>query len=320
MSQQRVNPVLKIDPEFESRIPPLTSDEFQQLEQNILSEGAVLMPLIVWGDTIVDGHNRYKIVQTHPEIIFEVFEKDFDNRYEALAWICKNQLGRRNLTPIQKQVLYGEQYEAEKMVDSFRGNQYTSPRESAAGQNDPQQNYRHHTRQRIAQEAGVSEATIKRYSQYTQGVSAAEEVSPGFRQKVLSGNIKPTQKEMQAVARASPEERKSVIDQVFRRGRKSPNEVRGKKRKKLPDVTLNTTADADEHTVTVESAVKQFEWKVTRALQSFDATLDDWPQLITDESYRQQVIATLQDLKHYILHIEGGTRYEWNHEARKIAL
>lgn len=66
------------------------------------------MPLIVWNGTIVDGHNRYKIVQEHPEIIFTVHEKDFDNRYEALVWICNNQLGRRNLTPVQKKMLVGD--------------------------------------------------------------------------------------------------------------------------------------------------------------------------------------------------------------------
>ena len=30
---------LKIDPEFQSQIPPLTNDEFKQLEENILKEG-----------------------------------------------------------------------------------------------------------------------------------------------------------------------------------------------------------------------------------------------------------------------------------------
>ncbi len=108
------NPVLQIDPEFESKIPPLTEDEYRQLEENIISEGIVLMPLIVWNGTIVDGHNRYKIVQEHPEIIFTVHEKDFDNRYEALVLICNNQLGRRNLTPVQKKMLIGERYDAEK--------------------------------------------------------------------------------------------------------------------------------------------------------------------------------------------------------------
>ena len=30
---------LKIDPEFQSQIPPLTDDEFKQLEENILRNG-----------------------------------------------------------------------------------------------------------------------------------------------------------------------------------------------------------------------------------------------------------------------------------------
>lgn len=107
---------LRIDPEFESKIPPLTDDEYRQLEENILSEEIVLTPLIVWKGTIVDGHNRYKIVQKNPDIPFTVHEKEFENRYEALAWICRNQLGRRNLTPIQKKMLIGDRYEAEKMA------------------------------------------------------------------------------------------------------------------------------------------------------------------------------------------------------------
>ena len=52
---------LKIDPEFQSQIPPLTDDEFKQLEENILKEGKLISPLIVWGNTLVDGHNRYEL-------------------------------------------------------------------------------------------------------------------------------------------------------------------------------------------------------------------------------------------------------------------
>ena len=61
---------LKIDPEFQSQIPPLTDDEFKQLEENILKAGKLLSPLIVWNNTLVDGHNRYAILQKHPEIYF----------------------------------------------------------------------------------------------------------------------------------------------------------------------------------------------------------------------------------------------------------
>ena len=58
---------LRIDPEFEEKIPPLTDDEFTQLEANIMAEGALLSPLIVWDGVIVDGHNRYRIIQKHPQ-------------------------------------------------------------------------------------------------------------------------------------------------------------------------------------------------------------------------------------------------------------
>ena len=117
---------LKIDPEFQSQIPPLTDDEFKQLEENILKEGKLLSPLIVWNNTLVDGHNRYEIVQEHPEISFSTMPLPFESREEVLAWICKNQLGRRNLTPEQKKFLIGKQYSVEHRKPGGNGNnQYT---------------------------------------------------------------------------------------------------------------------------------------------------------------------------------------------------
>ena len=57
---------LKIDPEFQSKIPPLTFEELNLLETNILEEGRILSPLIVWNGLIVDGHNRFAILKNHP--------------------------------------------------------------------------------------------------------------------------------------------------------------------------------------------------------------------------------------------------------------
>ena len=84
---------LKIDPEFQSQIPPLTDDEFKQLEENILKEGKLISPLIVWNNTLVDGHNRYAILQKHPEIYFSTMPLPFESREEVLAWICKTSWG-----------------------------------------------------------------------------------------------------------------------------------------------------------------------------------------------------------------------------------
>ena len=121
---------LKIDPEFQKQINPPSFEETHQLEMNILKEERVLNPIITWNGYIVDGHTRYQVLRRYPFIPFEVIEKEFANRYEALVWICKNQLGRRNLTPEQKKFLIGKQAEAEKQIKSFHGNQYTLASES----------------------------------------------------------------------------------------------------------------------------------------------------------------------------------------------
>ena len=75
---------LKIDPEFQGKIPPLTFEELNQLEANILRDGRIINPIIVWRGLIVDGHNRYTIAKKHPEIPFTVHEKEFASRYEAI--------------------------------------------------------------------------------------------------------------------------------------------------------------------------------------------------------------------------------------------
>lgn len=80
---------LRIDPEFESKIPPLSAEEFRQLEENILSDGIVINPIIVWNGVIVDGHNRFHILEKHPHIQYSIHEKQFDDRFSVIAWICK---------------------------------------------------------------------------------------------------------------------------------------------------------------------------------------------------------------------------------------
>ena len=171
---------LKVDPEFQGKIPPLTFEELNQLEANILRDGRIINPIIVWEELIVDGHNRFTIAKKHPEIPFTVHEKEFANRYEAIIWICKNQLGRRNLTPEQKSYLIGKQYEAEKHADFNRGNQYTSSKKSGCYQNGNSQKL-NRTCERIASENGIGRNTVIRAEQFAKGVDAAEEAVPGTR-------------------------------------------------------------------------------------------------------------------------------------------
>ena len=99
---------LKIKQEFKNLISPLGEDEFAQLQDNILNQGAVLSPISVWNNVILDGHNRWEIVCKHPErhIIFQTVEiSGIENDNDAAIWIIKNQFGRRNLTDFDRNEL-----------------------------------------------------------------------------------------------------------------------------------------------------------------------------------------------------------------------
>ena len=202
---------LKIDPEFQSKIPPLQFEEEQQLEQNIIAEGRLLNPIITWNGYILDGHTRYRILKKHGFIKFEVEEIQLANKYEALAWICKNQLGRRNLSPERKKFLLGKEYESTKLaVGAPLGSKHGIRK---CGQSD------HiftesRTCQRIASEHGVGEKTVRRAEKYSRGIDASEEAVPGAQEAILTGRIKATDAQIAALPAIPKEERPAILDEL----------------------------------------------------------------------------------------------------------
>ena len=298
---------LIIDPEFRDKIPPLTEDEFTLLEENILSDGAVFSPLIVWDGTILDGHNRYEIIQKHPELTYAVHKLSFDNRYEALSWICKHQLGRRNLTPQQKKYLIGQRYEAEKMAHGGE--------RVATVQNEPLPSS-HKTRAQIANDTSTSESYVMRAGWYAQGVDAAEEALPGIKQEILTGAIKPTETAVAAVAKAAPEERsrlaadlKKSKDDRDKKPRPAyhkapPAASRKAEMQKIAEISAEM--ERDKAPSTEENVLCSLDGEIVSFMELFDRIFQEYPRLLSDGHYRQELIQIMQKMKQYIADIEGG--------------
>lgn len=91
---------LAVDPEFRDLIPPLNEEELKLLEESLVADGCE-SPLTVWNGVIIDGHNRYAICRKH-DIPFSIQEKNFSSRDDAMLWMLRNQLGRRNLNDYQR--------------------------------------------------------------------------------------------------------------------------------------------------------------------------------------------------------------------------
>jgi hypothetical protein len=78
---------MQILQELESLIPPLSNEEFKQLERNILEEG-IREPLITWNGILIDGHNRYRIAQEH-DMNYETLEKKTLFHKKFVFWLVR---------------------------------------------------------------------------------------------------------------------------------------------------------------------------------------------------------------------------------------
>jgi len=172
--------VLKINPDFENLIPPLSEDEFNGLEKSILEEG-VREPIVVWtkhefanpdwelepdpaltSETfIVDGHNRYKIA-TKYGLDFDTVEYDFEDEDAVKVWMIDTQLGRRNLPDIDRILL--EQERASITREKANANQGTRTDLQPSVQMDKRFKAVD-TRAEIAEKANVSLGSVARVEQ-----------------------------------------------------------------------------------------------------------------------------------------------------------
>ena len=93
-----------VDPDLKAFIDPLTPDEHDALERSLLAEGC-RDALVMWGDVLVDGHNRYGICQKHG-IAFQTLQSNlFKTMEDVHLWMIDQHLGRRSVSDFQRGVL-----------------------------------------------------------------------------------------------------------------------------------------------------------------------------------------------------------------------
>ncbi len=151
---------LKVDPEFANLIYDHTEDEVERLEENIKREGC-RVPLMVWGETIVDGHNRYDICHRN-NIPFAIERIDFEDKDAAKAWIINDQLARRNLAPYQRSALVLK--EKKILEREAKERQREAGKQHGRGQKVRQNSDTpiQRTDEQLAEKAGVSRDTIRK--------------------------------------------------------------------------------------------------------------------------------------------------------------
>lgn len=91
-------------PELKAYIDPLTPEEHDALERSILNEGC-RDALVLWGNILVDGHNRFGICSQHGLPFNTVQNTRFQSMEDVHLWMIDQHLGRRSVSEFQRGVL-----------------------------------------------------------------------------------------------------------------------------------------------------------------------------------------------------------------------
>jgi len=95
---------ITVSEELKAYIDPLTPDEHEALERSLLAEGC-RDALVLWGDLLIDGHNRYGICQKHGIPFETVQHPHFKSMDDVHLWMIDQHLGRRSVSDFQRGVL-----------------------------------------------------------------------------------------------------------------------------------------------------------------------------------------------------------------------
>lgn len=182
--------LLKINPEYERLVPPLTQAEYNALKESIKTEGQQL-PIIINQDfEILDGHHRNKAcLELGLEPDFEV--KHFEDKLSEKLFVVESNLRRRQLNALDAVAL---SLEAERIIGERAkqklSHQAQSKDRDSKGTFTPQphlcsneQTWAEpiHAREIAAEKAGVSETTFHRAK------TILEKGSPELLEKVREG-------------------------------------------------------------------------------------------------------------------------------------
>lgn len=224
----------RIDPELNDVLPELSNADYKALEHSLLTEGYKGAPIMVWGDVIVDGHNRYKICNKH-NIPYEVKSVEFESKEEAIIWMVKQQLGRRSLTTLQRIEIvekYRPFYKKKAKKNQLSG---LKQNQSTVSQNSSKRTEPIDVRAELAKDADVSTDT------YSKGVKILESGNEELINATINGQ--------KSINKAFNELKKSADTDKSDNTSDSDNELKDLKEVQRKDVAQKVRSVREEYGV-----------------------------------------------------------------------
>ncbi|WP_426148111.1 hypothetical protein [Polaromonas sp. DSR2-3-2] len=176
---------ITVNEELLAYIDPLTPEENETLERSLLAEGC-RDALVLWGEVLVDGHNRHRICTRHGIPFNTVQNTRFTSIDDVHLWMIEQHLGRRSVSDFQRGVL------ALRKKDILTARVQPAPAESSGSEAAPVAAKPEPvpTMGAIAKSARISNATIHQIEKIQK--SAAPELVAAVKSGTISINAAAT--------------------------------------------------------------------------------------------------------------------------------
>lgn len=200
---------IQIHEDFRDLIAPLTPEEYEQLEKNIVEEGC-RDPLVLWKQPdssiyyLIDGHNRYKVCTAH-SVDFKIVVKEFEQMSAAKDWMIENQLGRRNLTREQASYLRGLRYNSQTKDRTANLKQFQPKGQNVSSVNVAEE---------MAKTYGVSKKTLQRDGKFAKGLEVIGEESKELKKDILKAKVKVAKADVESLASLPKEQVQDKVQEI----------------------------------------------------------------------------------------------------------
>ena len=218
---------ITINDELRSFVDPLTDIEYAALERSLLAEGC-RDALVLWRDTLIDGHNRYQICQKHNIPFRTVHNNNFASLEDVMLWMIDNHLARRSVSYFQRGLLALRKKDivsarlAQQMADD--------PPEPSPEDMDSRPPPPWNTREEVAKAARVSSNTISQIERIQKAATPqlVEAVRTGAISINAAANVAQLPQEAQIAAVAGG---RKEMQQAARQVREQKSAARPRKEK-----------------------------------------------------------------------------------------
>lgn len=233
---------ITIHQELRAYIDPLTSNEYRALERSILAEGC-RDALVLWGEVLIDGHNRYAICQKHGITFNTTQNTRFSNIEDVMLWMIDNHLGRRSVTDFQRGMLALRKKEIVAGRNAVNADSATPPTETPAVPSASQ------SREELAKTAGISSNTVTQIEKIRR--AATPELVDAVRAGTISINAAAT------VATLPPEQQVTAVTGGRKELQLAAKQVREMKSANKPISLKPATSATTENNETIASLIAE---------------------------------------------------------------